>query len=260
MDGTALIDLRGVSVRRGKVAALIDVDWKTYRGEHWFIMGNNGSGKTTLLEIIMGYLWPQEGSVAILGRRFGEVYLQELRSRIGYVSPWIFHHMRDYIPVRHVIASGTDASVGYFESFSPKLEQKTVDLLRFFHCEELHDRPFGTLSSGQQLKVMLARSLINDPAVMLLDEPFSLLDIGSRYQMYRYMEKICTLEGGPQVVIVTHHFDDLTPVFTHGLLLKKGRVYRKGPRDRVLRAEVLSGALDIPAGFTARAFDAPSTK
>jgi len=246
MKRRALIDITDVSLQRGGIQILSHIDWKTQRGEHWFLMGNNGSGKTTLMEIIMGYLWPQEGRVAIMGQSFGEVYLQELRAAIGYVSPWVFHHTRSYIPVKHVIASGMDASVGYFDSFTPRIEARIRELLCFFHCEELENRTFGTLSSGQQLKVMLSRSLMNDPVLMLLDEPFSLLDVGSRFQMYRYVERICRLEKGPQIILATHHFDDLIPVFTHGLLLKQGSIYGKGPREAVLRREMISGAFDIP--------------
>jgi iron complex transport system ATP-binding protein len=246
MTQKALIDLTDVSLQRGGVPILSHIDWKTHTGEHWFLMGNNGSGKTTLMEIIMGYLWPQKGRVAIMGQPFGDVYLQELRAAIGYVSPWVFHHTRSYIPVKHVIASGMDASVGYFDRFTPQIEARVRELLCFFHCEDLGNRTFGTLSSGQQLKVMISRSLMNDPVLMLLDEPFSLLDVGSRFQMYRYIEKICRLEKGPQVILATHHFDDLIPVFTHGLLLKRGSIYGKGRREAVLRREMISGAFDIP--------------
>ncbi|KPJ84133.1 MAG: hypothetical protein AMS17_16635 [Spirochaetes bacterium DG_61] len=240
-----MINLRNVSLRRGEKQILTGINWTTHKGEHWFLMGNNGSGKTTLMEIIMGYLWPQEGHVSVLGRRFGEVYLQELRANIGYVSPWIFKHMREYIPVEHVIASGTDASVGYFDNLTKPLEKKIDELLTFFHCSELQGRTFGTLSTGQQFKVMLARALMNEPRIIILDEPFSLLDVGSRIQMYQYIETICRSEGSPQVIIVTHHFDDLISVFTHGLLLKEGSIYQKGFREHVLRKEVLSGAFDI---------------
>lgn len=174
-----IIALHSVSMTRGGKEVLQDISWTTRQGEHWFIMGNNGSGKTTMMEVIMGYLWPQRGSVSVLGNRFCEVYLQELRRRIGYVSPWIFKHLGDHVPVEDVIASGTDASVGYYNEFTPALHRNIRAQLDFFHCVDLMERRFGTLSSGQQLKVILARSLINDPDIMILDEPFSLLDIGS---------------------------------------------------------------------------------
>jgi iron complex transport system ATP-binding protein len=241
-----LIELRNVSVTRGGSRVLHNISWTTRQGEHWFVMGNNGSGKTTLMEIIMGYLWPQEGSVTVLGKRFGQVYLQDLRKRIGYVSPWIFKHLGDHVPVEDVIASGMDASVGYYDRIAPSLREKIDRRLDFFHSGELVKRRFGTLSSGQQLKVILARSLINDPKIMILDEPFSLLDIGSRMSMYHYIEKLCRNGRGPQLLLVTHHLDDIITPFSHGLLLKEGRTYRQGPRVEVLQKNHLVGAFDLP--------------
>jgi len=230
---------------RGGKEILRDISWTTQRGEHWFIMGNNGSGKTTMMEVIMGYLWPQEGSVDVLGNRFGHVYLQELRRRIGYVSPWIFKHLGDYVPVKDVIASGMDASVGFYSKLSPALHEKIRAQLDFFHCTDLIDRRFGTLSSGQQLKVVLARSLINEPDIMILDEPFSLLDIGSRLSMYRYIEKLCLNGKGPQLLLVTHHLDDVISPFSHGLLMKEGRIFYRGRREAVLQSKRLALAFDL---------------
>jgi iron complex transport system ATP-binding protein len=246
MKDHEIIVLKNLSITRGGNPVLLDVSWKTKRGEHWFIMGNNGSGKTTLMEIIMGYLWPQGGSVTVLGHRFGKVYLQDLRRRIGYVSPWIFRHLGGHVPVEDVIASGTDASVGYYNRITLSLQQRIGALLDFFHARDLEKRRFGTLSSGQQLKVILARSLINNPEIMILDEPFSLLDIGSRMAMYLYIDKLCRDEGGPQLLLVTHHLDDIGSCFTHGILLKEGRIYLKGPREEVLQPGTLARAFDLP--------------
>ena len=246
MSKKILISLSHVSFRRGTSLILKSIDWDTQEGEHWFVMGNNGSGKTTLMEVLMGYLWPQEGSVTILGKKFGHVHLQELRREIGYVSPWIFKRMPDFVPVQDIVASGMDASVGYFSEISPSLNMKIKEKLNFFDCDRLINRPFGTLSSGQQFKVIMARSLVHDPAVLILDEPFSLLDIGSRYTMYRYIDLMGEKDSAPQIIMVTHHFDDITSTFTHGLLMKDGRIYHKGPKDSVLEKSVLAGAFDIP--------------
>jgi iron complex transport system ATP-binding protein len=244
-DYAEIIAIRNVSLMRGGKEILQDISWTMRRGEHWFIMGNNGSGKTTMMEVIMGYLWPQKGSVDVLGNRFGQVYLQDLRRRIGYVSPWIFKHLGDHVPVVDVIASGMDASVGFYSELSPALHEKIRAQLDFFHCTDLIDRRFGTLSSGQQLKVVLARSLINEPDIMILDEPFSLLDIGSRLSMYRYIKKLCLNGKGPQLLLVTHHLDDVISPFSHGLLMKEGRIFYQGRRDAVLQAKRLARAFDL---------------
>ena len=241
-----IIDLRDVSINRGGRQVLRNINWQTLAGEHWFLMGNNGSGKTTLMEILMGYLWPQHGTVRVLGKKFGQVYLQDLRKKIGYVSPWVFKHTGDHIPVEDVIASGVDGSVGYFGAIPQKVVQMIKKQLRFFHCDGLVRRAFGTLSSGQQLKIMLARSLISDLRILILDEPFSFLDIGSRYSMYHFIEKICSQPTGPQVILVTHHLDDILSVFTHGLILKNFRIFKQGTREDILNKNTLSEAFDIP--------------
>jgi iron complex transport system ATP-binding protein len=246
MNNDYLIDLRKISMNRGGRRILSGITWQTQVGENWFLMGNNGSGKTTLMEIVMGYLWPQHGSVSVLGGRFGQVYLQDLRKKIGYVSPWVFKHTGDHIPVEDVIASGVDGSVGYFGEIPQQIRQKIGKQLYFFHIDKLNRRAFGTLSSGQQLKVMLARSLISHPRILILDEPFSLLDIGSRYSMYHFIEKICSQPTEPQVILVTHHLDDIISVFTHGLVLKNGRIFTKGKREDVLNKKALSEAFDVP--------------
>ncbi len=246
MEIDSIVLLEDVSFWRGTEKILKSINWKTRQGENWFIMGNNGSGKTTLMEIVMGYLWPQRGSVSVLGRRYGRVYLQDLRREIGYVSPWIFKRMPDFIPVEDIVASGINASVGYYGFIASSLKKKILDRLNFFGCENLLERKFGTLSSGQQFKIIMSRSLINDPSILILDEPFSLLDIGSRLNMYRYIDLLGKQNGGPQLIMVTHHLDDITATFTHGLLMQEGRIYRTGTKNKILDTEILAGAFDIP--------------
>ncbi len=246
MEKNIVIELDKVTFLRGAKSILKSINWTTRQGEHWFIMGNNGSGKTTLMELLMGYLWPQKGSVSVLGKRYGKVYLQDLRREIGYVSPWIFKRMSDFIPVEDIVASGTDASVGYYGPIPPSLKKKINQKLQFFGCADLLKRKFGTLSSGQQFKVIMSRSLINNPSILIFDEPFSLLDIGSRLNMYRYIDLLGRQRGGPQLIMVTHHLDDITATFTHGLLIREGRIYRQGTKIEILDAGVLAGAFGIP--------------
>lgn len=244
-----IIALHNISIVRGQQIVLEDVNWETHVGEHWFVMGNNGCGKTTLLEILMGYLWPQEGTVTLLGETYGHTFLPELRTKIGYVSTWILKRMRNDIPVEHVIASGLDSSIGWFDDLDLKLQQRIEKLLEFFHIENIKERPFGKLSSGQQLKVILARALINQPKVLILDEPFNNLDIGSRIAMYQYVEQLSQHKDCPQIILVTHHLEDITPLFTHGLFLKEGKVFQKGKRSSLLTSESISKAFDVPPSF-----------
>jgi iron complex transport system ATP-binding protein len=222
------------------------MNWVTYKGEHWFIMGPNGSGKTTLVEILMGYLWPQKGEVRVLGEVFGRTNLQELRTKVGYVSPWIFRRMPPETPVEDVVASGFDSSVGFFGRQTPAIKRAVLRQLRFSGCLSLKNRAFGMISSGQQFKVILARALVHQPALLILDEPFSLLDIGARMEMYRLLTQLAEGPRAPQLLLVTHHREDLLPVFDRGLILKNGRIHRQGRRADVLAPLNLSSAFGIP--------------
>lgn len=245
MKASDVISLKNVSIRRGGKPVLKKIGWTTRRGEHWFLMGANGCGKTTLIEILVGYLWPQEGSVTVLGETFGRTNLLELRARVGYVSPWIFKRMPPETRVEDVVASGIDGSVGMMRRKSAKLKAAVKRELKFFGCLGLIDQTFGTLSSGQQLKCILARAMVHRPGLLILDEPFSLLDIGARMDMYAHVTRLCQGKNPPQLVIVTHHREDLLPILTHGLILKDGRVHAQGPRNKVLEPGVLSKAFHV---------------
>lgn len=254
MGRAVIIDLERVTVRRGGRPVLRGVGWTTHRGEHWFIMGANGSGKTTLVELLAGYLWPGEGKVSVLGREFGRSSLPGLRRLVGYVSPWIFRRMPPDTPVGDVVASGADASVGRYGRQGPALKKAVSSRLGFFGCRGLEKRLFGELSSGQQLKVVLARALVHDPALVILDEPFSLLDLGSRLKMYRYLERLVRRRDAPQLILVTHHREDVLPFFRHGLLLRDGRVDFAGPRAEALAPGRVARAIGVDKSAAERYF------
>ncbi len=244
-----LLKLDNVSITRAGKRVLRNIEWTTRSGEHWFIMGNNGSGKTTLLEITLGYLWPTDGAVTVLDERFGRTYLPDLRKRIGYVAPWIFKRVRNFVPAGDVVASGEDASIGICEKPSADLKRRVLKQARFFGCDDFLDSPFGQLSSGQQLKVILARAMVHEPEILILDEPFSLLDIGSRAGIYGLIEQLAVKKNGPQIILVTHHLEDIRPVFTHGLFLKDGRIAEQGAKARLLNAKLIAKTFGVPMDY-----------
>ena len=254
MPISSIIQLTDVVVYRGPKRILSGINWTTRRGEHWFMMGPNGSGKTTLVELLAGYLWPREGSVTVLGREFGRTSLPELRKLVGYVSPWIFKRMPNETPVEDVVASGVDASVGLYGRKSAALKKSIARWLTFFGCRGFEKRLFGELSSGQQLKVVLARALVHDPALVILDEPFSLLDLGARIRMYRYLDKLARRKGAPQLILVTHHREDVLPAFSHGLLLKEGRIGAIGSRREVLTPSRIARVIGVDKATAQRYF------
>lgn len=240
-----IISIKNVSVSRGGNPVLKNINWTTYAGENWFLMGQNGSGKTTLIEILVGYLWPQEGSVSILGEEFGHISLRELRAKVGYVSSWIMKRMQPYVLVEDVVASGIDGSVGFFEDKSGSIVNNVKEKLDFFKSSELFGRKFGTLSSGQQLKCILARAMINNPKLLILDEPFSLLDVGTRIDMYEHITELCAENQAPQIIMVTHHKEDIIPVFTHGILIKDGQTAAYGKKEDILNQDIFSKVFGI---------------
>ncbi|MBF0522276.1 MAG: ATP-binding cassette domain-containing protein [Candidatus Omnitrophica bacterium] len=245
MENNFAIDLNKIYLKRGETEVFTELTWRVKQGEHWFVMGDNGCGKTSLLEIIMGYLWPQKGTVRVLGEQLGQTFIPELRKRIGYVSPWIFKRMGHKVPVEKVVASGTDGSVGYWGDIPENLIKKVEEKLDFFHCASLAKRPFGMLSSGQQFKVILARALINDPELFLLDEPFSQLDIGARMQAYDLIEKWADLGHSPSIILVTHHIDDISSSYKNGLLLKDRKTYLTGVKEEILTNKVFKDIFDL---------------
>jgi iron complex transport system ATP-binding protein len=241
-----IINLKNVSLARSGRKVLSGINWTTYKGQHWFIMGPNGSGKTTLVEVLMGYLWPQKGEVRILGELFGRTDLSKLRARVGYVSPWIFNRMPSATLVEDVVASGFDGSVGAFGRKPAGIKRAVLRKLRTFGCRTLKDRTFGSLSSGQQFKIILARALVHQPGLLILDEPFSLLDLGARIRMYQILTRLARDPRSPQLLLVTHHREDLLPFFSHGMMLKDGRIYQQGRRGVVLDPASLAFAFGVP--------------
>ena len=235
-----IIEIKNVSVRRGGKQVLKNITWNTYPGQNWFLMGQNGCGKTTLIEILVGYLWAQEGTVSVMGEQFGHTNLRDLRKKVGYVSSWIMKRIRTDVLVEDVVASGIDASIGFFENKSEELMKSIKEKLVFFKCDELVGRKFGTLSSGQQLKCILARAMINEPKLLILDEPFSLLDVGSRIDMYEHITQLCAAKFAPQIVMVTHHKEDIIAPFTHGIIIKDGEVAVCAKREEVLKPSVFA--------------------
>lgn len=233
-----MIQLKNVFLKRKETQVLENFSWDVKRDEHWFIMGNNGCGKTSLYEVVMGYLWPQKGTVSVFGETFGHVFIPDIRKRIGYVSPWIFKRMHDSTSVPKVVASGTDGSVGFWGDIPADLMARVREKLAFFHCEDLENRNFGALSSGQQFKVMLARATINNPELILLDEPFAQLDIGARMEAYDFMRQLSESHSVGSIVLVTHHLEDISEFYTHGLLFAKDNVCLKGTKEEILKEEV----------------------
>ncbi|MBX5436779.1 MAG: ABC transporter ATP-binding protein [Alicyclobacillaceae bacterium] len=252
----SVVEVNGVSWWRDGRAILRHVDWRVETGEHWAVLGENGSGKTSLLNVIAGYVWPTSGRVQVLGEVFGRCDLRVLRQRIGWVSPDLARRFVDSRPhdtALEVVISGRFASVGVFEPVDGEMEAAARQRLRAFDCEWLADRPFRVLSQGEQQRVLLARAWMAEPQLLILDEPCTGLDLAAREKLLRAVSHLGQSgRTGATLLYVTHHVEEILPVFTHVLLLKSGRVVAAGPTRDVLTNGCLSEVFDVPVAVTWR--------
>ena len=262
---TPVLDLDGVYLTRAGRKVLSGVNWTVKAGEHWFILGPNGSGKTSLLEVVMGYLWATRGTVQVMGETYGKTNLPELRKKIGYVAPWVPRHVRGGETVIEVVAAGTEGGTAYHDTITPALRAKVRSKLRalgllkgtgyrsgFGTRYPFEFTPFENLSSGEQLKVAIARALMAEPRVLILDEPFSALDMGARFSLYTFLTRLARSPKAPSLLLVTHHLEDILPFFTHGLILKHGKFAACGSRKEVLTAAVLKKVFGTVPGIVLR--------
>lgn len=225
---------------------LKDVTWRVQAGEHWCLAGLNGSGKTTLLNLINGYIWPTTGSISVLGKKFGECDLRELRRQIGWVSTSLQERLHGHELAERIVLSGKFASIGLYEQPDQTDVGQAAALLSFLGCEELRKRTYATLSQGERQKVLIARALMASPRLLILDEPCTGLDLIAREQVLSMIRKITEQPDAPTLIYVTHHIEEILPCFTHTLLLKNGEVYTTGRTPEVLTTERLSHFYETP--------------
>jgi iron complex transport system ATP-binding protein len=242
-----VLDLIGVTVVREGSTLLEDVTLTVRDGERWVVLGPNGAGKTTLLQIAGARMHPTRGSVDVLGERLGEVDVFELRPRIGLSSAAFAESLPPGEKVADVVLTAAYAVAGRWrERYEDQDHRRSADLLAAFGVDHLADRTFGTLSEGERKRVQLARSLMTDPELVLLDEPAAGLDLGGRETLVRDLSELAQDRRSPVLVLVTHHVEEIPPGFTHGMLLRRGRVVAAGPLEDVLTDDTLSATFDLP--------------
>jgi iron complex transport system ATP-binding protein len=243
---TDVLDLQAVTIRRGTTTILDEVSWTVREGERWVVLGRNGAGKTTMLQVASGRMHPTGGTAELLGERLGDVDVFELRPRIGLSSAALADRIPSGETVRDVVLTAAYGVTGRWrETYEELDESRATDLLRAFGVEHLAERYFGTLSEGERKRVQIARSLMTDPELLLLDEPAAGLDLGGREELVAALSELAGDPRSPVLVLVTHHVEEIPPGFTHLLLLKDGRVHASGPVAEVLTDETLSGAFGL---------------
>jgi len=225
--------------REGKVI-LRGLDWKVSPGEHWVILGPNGSGKSSLLAALTGYFAPTSGSLAVLGETFGRSDWRELRRRIGLVGPSVASMIQPAEPALFVVAGGVDGLINLWRKPKPADIAHARRLLRLFKIGGLATRPWGHLSQGERQRVLIARALASSPALLILDESCAGLDPVARAEFLALVKRLPKLRPGLAVIFVTHHVEEILPVFTHALLLRAGIALAAGKMSDVLKPTALA--------------------
>ncbi|MBS4209375.1 ABC transporter ATP-binding protein [Bacillus sp. FJAT-50079] len=241
-----VVSFKDVSWKRSGREILSGINWEINPNEHWTILGLNGSGKTSILNIVTGYHFSTTGDVFVLGNEYGKTNLPELRKEIGYVSSSLerFSHILEHESIEEIVVSGKFASFGLYEQVSEADWEKAKTIIKKLRLDYLQGKAYNLLSQGERRRVLIARALMSDPKILILDEPCSGLDIFSREELLNLMKEIA--QTNCHILYVTHHIEEITEEITHVLLLHGGKIVAKGPKREVLTDNLLTEAFQMP--------------
>ena len=242
-----VLEFAGVGVVRGDTTILHDVDWSIEEGERWIVLGPNGAGKSTLLQIAAGRLHPSSGVAGVLGEVLGAVDVFELRPRIGLASASIGERIPPAEKAVDVVLTASYGMVGRWrEQYDGFDTDRAVELLTALGVGHLTDRTYGKLSDGERKRVQIARALMADPELLLLDEPAGGLDLGGREDLIERLSTLAEDLAAPAIVMVTHHVEEIPAGFTDALLLREGGIVAAGPLPLTLTEKNLSDTFGLP--------------
>jgi iron complex transport system ATP-binding protein len=243
VDQDLLIDFARITLRRGGKVLVGPVTWAVELDERWVVIGPNGAGKTSLLRIAAAMEHPSTGTAYVLGERLGRTDAAELRARVGLSSSALGQRIPDDEVVRDLVVSAGYAVLGRWrEKYEDVDYEQAVDMLESLGAEHLAERTYGTLSEGERKRVLIARSMMTDPELLLLDEPAAGLDLGGREELVARLADLAADPDAPATVLVTHHVEEIPQGFSHCLLLSEGKVVASGLLTDVLTSENLSTA------------------
>jgi iron complex transport system ATP-binding protein len=247
-----IIDLKNVSCILGNRHILRNINWTVRPGEHWAVIGLNGSGKTTLLRMINGYVFPSTGVMTVLGKRFGEYDWRRLRREIGFISSSLQESFYANETAKEIVLSGMFSTIGLYDKTKRKDVGKALSLLQQLDCAHTEKQPYAELSQGEKQKVLIARALISSPRLLIMDEPCAGLDIFSREHLLSSIEDLGRSAHSPTIIYVSHHIEEILPVFTRTLLLRRGEVHSCGKTGKVLTGANLSSFFEAPVDVRLR--------
>jgi iron complex transport system ATP-binding protein len=242
----AVVELAGVSIVRNGSTLISDIDWEVDEADRWVVIGPNGAGKTTLLQVISAQIHPSSGVAGVLGEVLGTVDVFELRPRIGLTSAALAERIPRGERVHDVVVSASYAVVGRWREQYEELDHERADeLLAQLRIDGLANRTFGTLSEGERKRVQIARALMTDPELLLLDEPAAGLDLAGRETLVNTLAELAQDDYAPASILVTHHVEEIPSGITHAMLLKGGKIVAAGPLRDTLTAENLTKTFDV---------------
>jgi iron complex transport system ATP-binding protein len=247
-----ILSLESLTIHRGDAHLVRGIDWSVRAGEHWVILGANGSGKTSLLRALGGYLTPSEGEVRLLGETFGEADWRELRTRLGFVSASVAQLLHDEDTALEIVAGGRQAMMGYWGEIPAADLNAARRQLASLDASALAGKVWQILSQGERQRVLIARALMARPRLLLLDEPCSGLDPVACERFLEFLQEFGARKSAVPLVLVTHHVEEILPVFTHALVLREGRALASGPIRDVITEPVLREAFDGPLRLSLR--------
>ena len=241
-----IIEMNNVSCSLNNKYILRDITWEINQGEHWAILGLNGSGKTTLLNMINGYVFPSSGNMKVLSKTFGNYDWRILRKKIGFISSSLQDKFYQHEPALEIVLSGMFASIGLYEKPGKKNIDRALSILHQLKCDHLAQQRYMDLSQGEQQKVLIARALISSPKLLIMDEPCAGLDIFSKELILSSIQRITAHSTSPTLLYVSHHTEEILPVFTHTLLLRQGEIHSSGKTRKILTQSNLSSFFEAP--------------
>jgi len=228
-----ILKIKGLNLIRDKTI-LRNLDWEIQSGENWVLLGPNGSGKTSLLSALTAYQSPTSGEICVFGARYGQSDWRELRKKIGLVSTSIGERIQPNEVARNIVLSGRSAMINYWGRVDPKDLDRAVEILGQIGCDHLQDQPWKYLSQGERQRALIGRALMADYRILILDEPCAGLDMVARESFLYFLGKLAASTGGPTLIFVTHHLEEILPCFSHVLLLRGGEVVAQGKKAEVL--------------------------
>lgn len=244
---STIVKLHDVSVNRGTTQILRNINWQMRMGEKWAVLGPNGAGKTTLLQLISGYIFPASGSVEVLGEQFGISDITEIRSRIGLATANVLNRIGFDETVHDAVISSVHGVTGMgLERYADLDEKRAAELMSEWSLSDLANKRIANISDGERKRLLIARALMPNPELLLLDEPTAALDLGSREALLKKLQNLCLKDDAPAIVMVTHHVEEIPTGITHVLLLRGGKAIASGPVEQVISSVTLSATYGVP--------------